>query len=212
MVAGERISSKTVIWAAGVAPSPAGSWLATDTDHAGRVRVDSTLRVADHPEIFVIGDTASLEQDGKPLPGVAQVAIQQGRYAARAIQRLVTGRSQPRPFRYFDKGDMAVVGRGFAVLQSGRIQMSGWLACFAWATVHLQFLAQSNLRVSVFVQWMWTYLTGQRGSRLIVNHYRSGPIQELSFHPQLNTYQNARWPSESNGCCKPLPVEQKAAE
>jgi NADH dehydrogenase FAD-containing subunit len=133
--------------------------------------VDSSLRVPDHPEIFVIGDTASLNQDGKTLPGVAQVAIQQGRYAGRAIGRLVTGSSAQPPFRYFDKGEMAVVGRGFAVLQSGKIRMSGFLACLAWAAVHLEFLAQSSLRVSVFVQWMWTYVTGQRGSRLIVNHH-----------------------------------------
>jgi len=83
----------------------------------------------------------------------------------------VTGKLKPAPFRYFDKGSMAVVGKGFAVLQSGRIQVSGFLAWLAWAAIHLQFLAQSNLRVSVFVQWVWTYLTGQRGSRLIVNHY-----------------------------------------
>ena len=172
MIAGDRIWSKTVIWAAGVAPSPAGTWLDVETDHAGRVRVDSTQRVPDHPEIFVVGDTASVNQEGKPLPGVAQVAIQQGRYAGRAIERLVTGKPAQPPFRYFDKGEMAVVGKGFAVLQSGKIRMSGFLACLAWAAVHLEFLAQSSLRLSVFIQWMWTYATGQRGSRLIVNHHR----------------------------------------
>jgi NADH dehydrogenase FAD-containing subunit len=171
VVAGDRIGSTTVIWAAGVAPSPAGAWLGAETDHAGRVRVNSNLCFPDHPEIFVVGDTVSVEQDGKPLPGVAQVAIQQGRYAGRAIQRLVTGQSAHPPFRYFDKGEMAVVGRGFAVLQSGKIRISGFLACLVWAVIHLEFLAQSSLRVSVFIQWMWTYLTGQRGSRLIVNHH-----------------------------------------
>jgi NADH dehydrogenase FAD-containing subunit len=131
--------------------------------------------VPGHPEIFVVGDTASFDQDGKPLPGVAQVAMQQGRYAGNLIRRLVTSKPAPKPFRYFDKGNMAVVGKGFAVLQSGKVHMSGFPAWLAWAGVHLQFLAQSNLRVSVFVQWVWTYLTGQRGSRLIVNHY--GPEQ-----------------------------------
>jgi NADH:ubiquinone reductase (H+-translocating) len=120
-----------------------------------------------------VGDTASLDQDGKALPGVAQVAMQQGRYAGMLIHRLVTGKSAPRPFRYFDKGNMAVVGKGFAVLQSGKIHISGFPAWLAWAAVHLEFLAQSSLRVSVFVQWVWTYLTGQRGSRLIVNHHGS---------------------------------------
>ena len=172
-VAGERIASKTVIWTAGVAPSPAGEWLKGETDRAGRVRVQTDLTVAGHPEIFVIGDTASLDQDGKPLPGVAQVAMQQGRYAGRLIHRRVTGRTAPGPFRYFDKGNMAVVGKGFAVLQSGRVHVSGLLAWLAWAAVHLEFVGQSSLRISVFLQWVWTYLTEQRGSRLIVNHHAS---------------------------------------
>jgi len=171
MVAGERILSKTVIWTAGVAPSPAGKWLNAETDRAGRVRIQQDLSVPGHPEIFVVGDTASLDQNGKPLPGVAQVAIQQGHYAGNLIHRRLTGKSASRPFSYFDKGNMAVVGKGFAVLQSGKFHLSGPLAWLAWAAVHLQFLAQSNLRVSVFLQWVWTYLTGQRGSRLIVNYY-----------------------------------------
>jgi NADH dehydrogenase len=184
VVAGERILSKTVIWTAGVAPSLAGKWLNADTDRAGRVRTQANLSVPGHPEIFVVGDTASFDQDGKPLPGVAQVAMQQGRYAGNLIRRLVTSKPAPKPFRYFDKGNMAVVGKGFAVLQSGKVHMSGFPAWLAWAGVHLQFLAQSNLRVSVFVQWVWTYLTGQRGSRLIVNHYgpeRVKPAREAEL-------------------------------
>ena len=169
---GERICSNSVIWTAGVTPSPAGKWLGVETDRAGRVRIQSDLTVPGHPEIFVVGDTASLDQDGKPLPGVAQVAIQQGRYAGRLIRSRITGSSPPRrPFRYFDKGSMAVVGKGFAILQTGKVRISGFLAWLAWAAVHLEFLATSSLRVSVFVQWVWTYLTGQRGSRLIVNHH-----------------------------------------
>jgi NADH:quinone reductase (non-electrogenic) len=171
IVGGERIASKTVIWTAGVAPSPAGKWLKAATDRAGRVRVQPDLSVTGHPEIFVVGDTASLDQDGHPLAGVAQVAMQQGRYAGRLIHRRIVGASVPPPFRYFDKGTMAVVGKGFAVLQSGRFRLSGFLAWLAWAAVHLEFLGQSSLRVSVFVQWVWTYVTGQRGSRLIVNHH-----------------------------------------
>jgi NADH:ubiquinone reductase (H+-translocating) len=173
VVAGQRIPSRAVIWTAGVTPSPAGKWLKVDTDRAGRVLVQNDLTVPGHPEIFVVGDTASLDQDGRPLPGVAQVAMQEGRYAGRLIHRRVTGKSPLHPFRYFDKGNMAVVGKGFAVLQSGRLHISGFQAWLAWAAVHLQFLAQSNLRISVFLQWVWTYLTGQRGSRLIVNHHGS---------------------------------------
>ena len=170
IVAGERIASKTVIWTAGVAPSPAGKWLNVETDRAGRVKVRHDLSVPDHPEVFVVGDTASLEQHGKPLPGVAQVAMQQGCYAGKLIERRTTRKTPLRPFRYFDKGNLAVVGKGFAVLESGKVHMSGFAAWLVWAAIHLQFLAQSSLRVSVFVQWAWTYFTGQRGSRLIVNH------------------------------------------
>ena len=170
VVGGEKIYSRTVIWTAGVAPSPAGKWLGVPTDRAGRVSIQGDLSVPGCPGVFVIGDTATLDQDGRPLPGVAQVAIQQGRYAGKLIHRRITGQSQPAPFRYFDKGNMAVVGKGFAVLESGKIQATGLVAWLAWAQVHLHFLAQSSLRVSVFVQWVWTYLTGQRGSRLIVHH------------------------------------------
>jgi NADH:ubiquinone reductase (H+-translocating) len=181
IVGGERIASKTVIWTAGVAPSPAGKWLKAPTDRAGRVRVQPDLSVPGHPEIFVVGDTASLDQDGHPLPGVAQVAMQQGRYAGGVIHRRIARESARPPFRYFDKGTMAVVGKGFAVLQSGRLHLSGLLAWLAWAAIHLEFLAQSSLRVSVFVQWVWTYVTGQRGARLIVNHH--GPATSDSSTP-----------------------------
>src|ERR1700692_509204 len=177
VVAGERIASKTVIWTAGVAPSPAGKWLNVETDRAGRVRIQKDLTVPGHPEIFVVGDTASLDQNGKPLPGVAQVAMQQGRYAGKLIHRRLVGGPPPSPFSYFDKGSMAVVGKGFAVLQSGKVHVSGFGAWLAWAAIHLQFLAQSSLRASVFLQWVWTYLTGQRGSRLIVNHHGLEPMK-----------------------------------
>jgi NADH dehydrogenase FAD-containing subunit len=171
IVAGERILSNTVIWTAGVSPSPAAQWLHAESDHVGRVCVQSDLTVPGHSDIFVVGDTARLDQDGKPLPGVAQVAMQQGRYASRLIALRLAGKPAAPPFRYFDKGNMAVVGKGFAVLESGKLRVSGFLAWLAWAAVHLEFLGQSNLRVSVFLQWVWTYLTGQRGSWLIVNHH-----------------------------------------
>jgi NADH dehydrogenase FAD-containing subunit len=169
-VAGERIVSKTVIWTAGVAPSPAGKWLNVDTDRAGRVRVQPDLSVPGHPEVFVVGDTASLDRNGIPLPGVAQVALQQGKYVGKLIHKRIAGGPAPKPFKYFDKGNMAVVGKGFAVLQTGKIHLSGFSAWLAWAAVHLQFLATSRLRGSVFLPGSWTFITGQRGSRLIVNH------------------------------------------
>ena len=183
IVAGERIPSRTVIWTAGVAPSPAGKWLKVPTDRAGRVRIQPDLTVPGHPEIFVVGDTATLDQDGKPLAGVAQVAMQQGRYAGELIQRRVTGKSDPPPFRYFDKGTLAVVGLGYAVLQSGKLRIKGLLAWLAWAGVHIMFLALPGLRISVFLQWMWTLLTNQQGSRLIVGPPGSAPEQATAQAP-----------------------------
>src|SRR6266576_883994 len=174
---GQRIASKTVIWTAGVAPSPAGKWLGAETDRAGRVRIQPDLRVPNHPEIFVVGDTASLDQDGKPLPGVAQVAMQQGRYAGKLIRRQLSGKAAPPPFRYFDKGNMAVVGKGFAIMQSGKIHLSGFFAWLAWAFIHTAYLSQLSLKISVLLQWGWLFLTGQRGSRLIVNYQQAEPTQ-----------------------------------
>jgi NADH:ubiquinone reductase (H+-translocating) len=183
-VASERISSNTVIWTAGVAPSPAGKWLGVETDRAGRVRIQNNLSLPTHPEIFVVGDTMSLDQDGKPLPGVAQVAIQQGRYAGKLIHRITRGKSAPAPFRYSDKGNMAVVGKGFAILQTGKIHISGYFAWLAWAFVHVHALAQPGTRLTVLIQWAWTYVTGQRGSRLIVNHHATireiRPLRDLT--------------------------------
>jgi NADH dehydrogenase len=170
VIGGKRIASKVVIWTAGVAPSPAGKWLNVETDRAGRVCIQNDLTVPGHPEIYVVGDTASLEQDGKPLPGVAQVAIQQGRYAGRRIAQSLFGKPSSRPFRYFDKGNMAVIGAGFAILQAGRVRLSGIVAWLAWAGIHLQFLSTTSLRLSVLLQWTWSFLTGQTGVRLIVNH------------------------------------------
>ena len=170
VIGGERIASKVVIWTAGVAPSPAGKWLNVETDRAGRVRIQNDLTVPDYPDIYVVGDTAFLEQDGKPLPGVAQVAIQQGRYAGRRIAQALIGKPSAKPFRYFDKGNMAVIGAGFAILQAGRVRLSGILAWLAWAGIHLQFLSTSSLRITVFLQWIWSFSTGQTGVRLIVNH------------------------------------------
>jgi NADH:ubiquinone reductase (H+-translocating) len=176
-VAGQRILTKVVIWTAGVTPSPAGKWLNAETDGAGRVRVQSDLSIPGSPEVFVLGDTALFEQDGHPLPGVAQVAIQQGRYAGRLIARRISGKPRPARFHYFDKGNMAVVGAGFAVLQTGTVRTNGFFAWLAWGLIHLQFLAQSSERESVFLQWIWTVITGQRGSRLIVDHYGTRQIR-----------------------------------
>jgi NADH:ubiquinone reductase (H+-translocating) len=169
IVAGQRIPSRLVLWTAGVKPSAAGRWLKVETDHGGRVRVQPDLSVAGRPEVFVVGDTSVLEHDGRPLPGVAQVALQQGRYAARVIAGRLAGAVPPAPFRYFDKGNMAVIGRGFAILESGRLKLSGLPAWLAWAMIHLAFLPAANNRLSVFTQWAWSYVTSQQQSRLILD-------------------------------------------
>jgi NADH dehydrogenase len=176
VIGSERIWAKTVVWTAGVAPSPAGKWLGTAVDRSGRVQIQPDLTIAGNPDLFVIGDTAALEQDGRPLPGVAQVAMQQGRYAAKSIIRRVTGQSPLPPFRYFDKGNLAVVGENFAVLQSAGVEMSGFTAWLIWALIHIQFLAEASLRFSVFLQWMWTYVSGKRAARLLIRQ----PTKDIS--------------------------------
>ena len=167
IVAGKRIESATVLWTAGVAPSPILSTLGVTTDHAGRVCIGPFLEIPDKPGVFVVGDAAAATQGGRPLPGVAQVAIQQGRYVGGFISALLNGRPKPRPFWYSDRGNMAVVGRNFAILESGRIRLGGFIAFWIWAFIHLMSLPQMQNRGRVLTQWLWTYLTGQRGARLI---------------------------------------------
>jgi NADH dehydrogenase FAD-containing subunit len=168
VIGDESIPCRTVIWTAGVAASPAGKWLGVATDRAGRVRVLPDCSVPGHPEIFVIGDTASLDQDGKPLPGVAQVAMQEGRYVGQVIANREKRRPAPRSFRYTDKGNMAVIGRGFAILDSRFARMSGLPAWLTWAFIHLLFLPAAGNRIRVWTQAMWSFLTHQRSSQLIV--------------------------------------------
>jgi NADH:ubiquinone reductase (H+-translocating) len=173
-VGGNLIPCGAVLWTAGVSPSPLVKMLGVATDRAGRACVSSSLSVPDTPGIFVVGDTATLMQNDKPLPGVAQVAIQQGRYVGRFISRELSGRKPPRPFRYFDKGNMAVVGKNFAIMESGRIRLAGFTAWFAWAFIHLLFLPQLQNRLRVEHQWLWSYFTGQRSSRLVTEAPRFG--------------------------------------
>lgn len=168
VIGNETIPCRTVIWTAGVTPSPAGKWLNAPTDRAGRVRVQPDCSVPGHPEVFVIGDTASLDQDGKPLPGVAQVAMQEGHYVGKVIANRETARPTPQPFRYFDKGNMAVIGRGFAILDSRFAKMSGLPAWLAWAFIHIMFLPAAGNRIRVWTQALWSYFTRQKSSQLIV--------------------------------------------
>jgi len=164
---GTRIPSATVLWTAGVAASPLPKVLGGKTDRAGRALVDSFLNIVDAPGVFVAGDAASVMQNEHPVPGVAQAAIQEGRYVGRLIARELKGRKAKRPFRYFDKGNMAVVGKNYAVLERGWLRTSGFLTWLVWAFVHILSLPQLQNELRVQRQWLWSYFTGQRSSRLI---------------------------------------------
>ncbi len=163
-----HIAARTVIWAAGVEASPAGKWLAAETDNMGRIIVKDDLSVADHPHIFAIGDTASLTPDGdtEPLPGVAAVAKQMGKYVAR---RILTDRSSKAlsSFRYHDMGSMATIGRGKAIADIYGLRFSGFLGWLLWSFAHIYYLVGFRNRITIGLSWIWSYLTWQRGVRLI---------------------------------------------
>ncbi len=168
----ERIAARTVLWAAGVRASRMGKVLAeraaAPLDRAGRVLVEPDLTVPGHPEIFVIGDLAAFtHQGGKLLPGVAPVAMQQGRYVARTIRDRATGRARSAPFHYFNKGNLATVGRNKAVADFGFVHIAGFPAWFTWVFVHLMYLVEFDNRLLVFVEWVYNYFTRNRGARLI---------------------------------------------
>jgi NADH dehydrogenase len=163
----ERILARTVVWAAGVSASPLPKGLGLPLDRAGRVRVNPDLTVPDRDDVFVIGDLAAIQQDGRPVPGVAPAAIQMGRHVAANIRRAITG--QPRqPFRYRDKGSFATIGRGKAVGElPGGVRLSGFAAWLAWLAIHIFFLIGFRNRVLVIFQWAYSYVTFRRGARLI---------------------------------------------
>jgi len=163
-IGNERIDSRTVIWAAGVAASPAAAWLGIEPGRGGRVPVGPDLTLPGHPEIFVIGDTAQVEGTNGPLPGVAPVAKQQGVYAARVIAARLAGKPPPGPFRYRDFGNLATIGRREAVVDFGWLRLTGRLAWLAWGAAHIYFLIGYRNRMAVAIDWLWSYVTYQRGA------------------------------------------------
>lgn len=167
IVGADRIPARTVLWTAGVAATPVARWLGIAPAKAGRVPVGPDLSIAGHPEVFVLGDAAHVEQNGRPLPGIAPVAMQQGRYLARVIAARVSAAAPPPPFRYVDKGNLATVGRSFAVAEVGRLRLSGWLAWVLWLVVHIIYLIGFRNRVLVVIEWAWAYVTFQRSARII---------------------------------------------
>jgi NADH dehydrogenase len=180
----ERLPTRTVIWAAGVAASPLAKSLAVATgaalDRAGRITVGPDLSLPGHPEIFVLGDMANYaHQGGKPLPGVAPVAIQQGRFVAKLIQARLAGKPLPK-FRYRELGNLATIGRSAAVADFGRVQFSGLIAWVLWLFIHLMNIVNYRNRILVFLQWGWNYIMHERSARLITGSEAKRSIEELA--------------------------------
>jgi NADH dehydrogenase len=169
-VAEERIPSRTVIWAAGVIASAAAKWLGAEKDRVGRVMVRPDLSVPGHPDVFVVGDTAHVPgADGRPLPGIAAVAKQQGQYVARLIGGHIEGKAESAAFKYRDFGSLATIGRKAAVARLGKIEISGRAAWLVWSLAHIYFLIGARNRMAVLITWIWAYITFQHGSRLITD-------------------------------------------
>jgi len=162
---GKRIAAKTVLWAAGVAPSPLGQQLGVPLER-GRVRVAPDLSLPGHPEVFVAGDLAFVELPSGPAPGLAPVAMQEGRTAARNVLASLRGHPR-RPFHYHDKGKLATIGKHRAVAQLRHVRLAGYLAWWLWLFVHLFFLVGFRNRIKVFRDWMWSYVFSRRGARVI---------------------------------------------
>ncbi len=162
------VPSRTLVWAAGVQASPAAKWVGADADRAGRIKVGPDLTAPGHPDIFVIGDTASvIQEDGKPVPGIAPAAKQQGAYVAQVIRGRLTGSPAPGPFRYRHQGSLATIGKRAAIIDFGRIKLKGSLAWWIWGVAHIYFLIGTRSRFAVAWSWLWTYLSGQHSARLI---------------------------------------------
>lgn len=177
-VGDQRYPTRTVFWAAGNVASPLGKTLGAPVDHAGRVLVEPDLSIPGHPEVFVVGDLALVEREGlPPVPGVAQAAQQEGRTAAKNIRRLMHG-EPTQPFRYRNKGDLAVIGRSRAIADLNRVRFTGFFAWLFWLFVHIMLLVGFRNRVSVLIQWAYSYFTYQRGVRLITNPERQEIISQ----------------------------------
>ena len=195
-----RIEASTVLWAAGVRASPLCERLGLSVDRSGRVQVEQDCSVPGHPEVFVIGDAASFTPIGatQPLPGVSPVAMQQGRFVARAIRSTID--KQPRgTFRYVDKGSMATIGRRRAVAAVGKLKLSGFIAWLAWLTVHIVYLIDFRSKMVVLFDWAWSYFTYQRGSRLITGHRLDAGAPERAPLRQAVAALPAPAPPDSGG-------------
>jgi NADH:ubiquinone reductase (H+-translocating) len=168
---GQNLSAKVILWAAGVRASPAADWLRAPADHANRVKAKPDLSAPGHPEIFVIGDTATVDGwHGKPVPGIAPAAKQQGRHVATTIKIRLRGDAATRPFRYKHAGSLATIGKRAAIIDLGWIQLRGWVAWWLWGLTHIYFLIGVRNRLAVALNWLWIYASGDRSARLITQH------------------------------------------
>ena len=210
-VGNERIPAPVVLWAAGVAASPLGRKLGAPVDRAGRVLVQPDLSIPAHPEVFVIGDLAALnDEKGKMLPGVAPVAIQQGDWVADAIARDL--KNQPRRnFHYHDKGSLATIGRAAAVAQFGKFEVSGYLAWLAWLFIHILFLIGFRNRLLVMIQWAWSYLTYERGARLITGSNELPGWTQSQSAPEENNGATGASPVQPSDDARPSTVQLESA-
>jgi NADH dehydrogenase len=167
-----RLDAATIIWAAGVKASPAAQWLSAEADRAGRVKVNPDLSVPGHPDIFVIGDAAAVnDQYGKPVPGIAPAAKQMGQYVGKLIAARMAGRESTKPFRYLHLGDLATIGRRAAVVAFGKLRLHGFIGWLFWSVAHIYFLIGLRNRFIVAFSWLWSYVTFQRGARLITTQH-----------------------------------------
>ena len=179
----EKLPCKTILWAAGVQASPAATWLNANADRANRVLVEPDLTIPNHPEIFVIGDTATInDEHGNPVPGIAPAAKQQGKYVAKVINMRLKGQEVKKPFRYKHYGNLATIGKKAAVFDIGWLKIHGWLAWWLWGVAHIYFLIGVRNRISVALNWLWIYFKGDRGARLITQ------VDTLSNSDEENKY------------------------
>jgi NADH dehydrogenase len=193
----KRLAAKTVLWAGGVTTNAFGRKLAertkAQTDRIGRIKVAADLTVPGYADIFIVGDLAlSLDEEGKPLPGVAQVAIQGGAYAARTIRARAIGKRDTKPFHYFNKGDMAVIGRAAAVANIFGFHLSGLPAWVVWLFIHLMYIVEFQNRVLVFIQWGFEYLTFSRGARLITGAAATDSVDKPSVLSNMDNMGDGR--------------------
>ncbi|GHO86219.1 NAD(P)/FAD-dependent oxidoreductase [Dictyobacter formicarum] len=185
VIAGQQIEAGTVIWTAGVSASPAGKWLGAELDRAGRAKVDERLNLPGYPNIFIVGDTSSATQDGKPIPGIAPAAMQGGIYAASVIKDRVAGKLNSQQFRYHNRGNLATVGRSYGIADLGKVKFTGFSAWVFWIVAHIFFLIGFRNRFMVLFQSFWGYVTFQRNARLITHEHQPAVAKAKSVEREL---------------------------